>query len=38
MNENLGKHITNTPGGLCSHKYNLYLADYTSSKIFKFIK
>ena len=38
MNENLSKHVTNWPGGLCRHKDILYLADYMSSKILKFIE
>ena len=38
MNERLSQHITSWPGGLCRHKDILYLADYTSKKILKFIE
>ena len=38
MNGNLRQHITHWPGGLCSHKAILYLADYNGRKILKFVE
>ena len=38
MNENLSQHIKSWPGGFCRHKDVLYLADWVSSKILKFIQ
>ena len=38
MNENLSNYITYWAGGLCRHKDILYLADFTSKKLLKFIE